>query len=279
MPPITWNDLLFPGRATDFFTRRTFSPFEVATEGHSDSNALWLAELSRLVYRRGVSEKRWWLPLPRPSRESFLSRAGLRERCFFESRKTDTQALLVEAENSHFAVLVFRGTEQRPKDFIIDINVGLQPLLSNGIGVHAGFRDALDSVWNKIKPELDKLTCPIFFTGHSLGAALATLAATLHAPQAVYAFGSPLVGNEAFVTSLKNVPIYRVIHDQDPVTIVPPAALGFRHAGEAHILTASEIAVAPGFTAWLRNLGNPSKPLADHAPVNYVDRIGMRTPV
>src|SRR5262249_14299388 len=111
-----------------------------------------------------------------------------------------------------------------------------------------------------------------FYTGHSLGAALATLAATRRAPQAVYTFGSPRVGKEAFVRSLMSIPIYRVVDDEDVVTRVPPEILGFRHVGEVHTLKEPEVTSFPPVVQH-PPLSRPPKPLADHAPVNYVDRI------
>jgi len=269
-PVTTWQDLLHPGEATDFFSRRVFPPFDPGASGYSAGNALCLAELCRLVYRHDVEEED---SPPQPTRTSFLARAGLRQRYFFDSQTTDTQALLAEpAGPSTFAVLVFRGTEQRPKDFISDLEVGLPPLGST-VEVHAGFKEAIDSVWPKIDAELSKLDCPLFYTGHSLGAALATLAAARRAPAAVYTFGSPLVGNEAFVASLSGVRVYRVVDETDAVTIVPPELLGFRHVGELHLLSAPALKLSLNPITWLRLLTGPPKPLADHAPVNYVDRI------
>lgn len=88
---------------------------------------------------------------------------------------------------------------------------------------------------------------------------------------AAYTFGSPLVGNEAFVASLSGAPIYRVVDGADVVTEVPPPELGSRHTGELHRVEAPLVA---GFKfdplAWFR----PPEFLADHAPINYVDRIG-----
>lgn len=168
---------------------------------------------------------------------------------------------------SPFAVLVFRGTEQNIKDYLTDLETGNVSLVGNKKDVHAGFTEALDSVWNEIDAALAQLFCPIFYTGHSLGAALATLAAARHAPSAVYTFGSPRVGNQAFITSLCNVPIYRIVDDEDVVTTVPSEALGFLHVGTELLLN------APGHEFSINHFLDPPKPLADHAPINYVDRI------
>jgi hypothetical protein len=268
----TWADLLRPGDATDFFSRNPLPPFDPAANAYSRENAWWLAELSRLVYRHDVEEES---PPPQPTRTSFLARARLRQRRFFASQATGTQALLVEAEfPSAFAVLVFRGTEQDPKDFLTDIEVSAIPLSTDEVQVHEGFAEAIEPVWADIDRELAMLQCQMFYTGHSLGGALATLAASRRAPRSVYTFGSPRAGNNGFVESLGHVPVYRVVDDKDVVPLVPSELLGFRHVGIPQLLTASKLSST--LSHLLSYLGTfaPPKPLADHAPINYVDRLG-----
>ncbi len=271
----TWNDLLHPGAATDFFARRPMLPFDPSTSAYHAANAVWLAELCRLMYRHDKEETE---DPPQPTRTRFLEDAGLRQRRFFQSQATDTQAMLVETGGtSPFAALVFRGSEHNIKDFITDLKLGKHTLGKTRVEVHEGFMHALHSVWREVEHELDALTCPVFFTGHSLGAALATLATALrqprHPPIATYTFGSPCVGDAAFVASLSGVAhtIHRVVDDADVVTTLPPARFGFRHVGTLHQLTASSSGRTRRST--LGGLFGPPKLLADHAPVNYVDRI------
>lgn len=101
----------------------------------------------------------------------------------------------------------------------------------------------------------------------SVGAALATLAAAKHPPKALYTFGSPQVGNQAFVNSLPNIPIHRVVDDQDIVTTLPPVFVNFQHAGKEHKLP------APKKNFSLHHLFDPPKRLDDHTPINYVERV------
>ncbi len=195
---------------------------------------------------------------------------------FFSSSSTGTQVFLVESVRAPlFAALVFRGTEQELRDFQSDLAAVTIALESDSIRVHDGFLTALNSVWDdQVAPQLQGISVPIFYAGHSLGAALATLAALRHPPTAVYTFGSPLVGNDAFVASLKGTRIHRIVDGADLVTMVPPETLGYRHAGEPHHLRDSLVS---GFKfdplAWFR----PPKSLADHAPINYVERIDSAT--
>jgi triacylglycerol lipase len=265
--PTTWDDLLRPGSATDFFSRRTLPPFEPHAAAYSRANALWLAELSRLVYRLDVEEAN---PPPRPGRSHFLRRAGLKQRAFFISEKTNTKAMLVEPiAPPAFAVLVFRGTQRSYKDARTDLHCGIALSSGDKIRVHTGFGAAIDSLWDDIERQLSGLACPLFYTGHSLGAALAVLAASRRTPQAAYTFASPRIGNEAFAASLADVPIHRVVDDRDAVTSLPPKLLGFRHVGAVQWLRAPE----ENRWFWKDLFVHPPKWLADHAPVNYVDRI------
>ena len=249
----TLDDLTNPGAANDFFTRRAMPAFVLDASFHVE-NALWLMELSRLVYRHEAPEAN----PHNPPRSQFLANVGFRQLKFFEDRATSTEAFLVR--NDRFAVLAFRGTERVPKDFIIDImmNTG-----SNDI--HHGFDVAFKSVWPSIEPELNALDCPFYYTGHSLGAALATIAVSKKRPAATYTFGSPRVGKKKFVDALHDAAIYRVVDDLDEITVVPPQAFGFAHVGTLHKL--KEDPEPP------KLIRDTWKHLADHAPVNYVDRL------
>jgi triacylglycerol lipase len=275
METTTWAELLHPGDADDFFDLPVFPPFDASLTSYSADNAWWMAELSRLVYRHDVPEK---APLT-PSRAFFLAKAGLRELNFFANDKIGAQAILVASEQPGFAALVFRGTEQGIADFaanLADLHVRSDAEI---VDVHTGFKGQLDSIWEAIELELAKLACPIFYTGHSLGAALATLAAARRSPQAVYAFGSPLVGNDAFARMTARLPIHRVVDGSDIVTVVPPTKFGFVHTGTAHRIGTVEAKprLTTAILRVLRTLVNirrhPPKYLADHAPKNYVQRL------
>jgi hypothetical protein len=268
MPTTTRDDLLYPGEATDFFARRKFPLFDPTTGAYNAGNALWLAELSRLVYREP--------PIPLPPGNNLPASVTYIRHSFIVSKATDTQAMLIEFGGiSPFAVLAFRGTEQKPQDLITDLEIGLHTLGKNKVEIHEGFTEALDSVWFKIEKELDALKCPVYFTGHSLGAALATLAVARRLPQnppkAVYTFGSPRVGNSVFVATLSSIAntIHRVVDDEDIVATLPPIGLGFAHVGIAKILS-SPVGGGPFSLGGLFKL---PEFLADHAPINYVDRV------
>lgn len=110
-----------------------------------------------------------------------------------------------------------------------------------GIKVHAGFRRSLDLLWPAVQCWLETLPPlrGIILSGHSLGGAMAVLAAWRLQRQGrrvagVITFGAPRVGNAAFARSCTasglDRRIWRVVWGGDPVPHVPPA-LGYCHIG------------------------------------------------
>lgn len=271
MSTATWSDLCHAGQAVDFFQRRGMPCFEPEMLGFSAVNALWLSEISRLVYRHDAPESR---PDQAPTREHLLRHAGFQTRHFVAHPSWRIHALLVTCqEPTPFAVLAFRGTELNWRNCLIDADVGLAGLLKRP-AVHRGFLRALDCIWPDLLPAIaEQAHLPLFVTGHSLGGALAILAGTRLAPRAVYAFGCPRVGNAAFAASTRLPPIYRVVHGQDLVPRVPPAWLGFEHVGEVHELPNARDSFAPGPKGWWQRLTHPPRLLGHHAPIHYTDQL------
>ena len=145
-------------------------------------------------------------------------------------KSTDTQAYVVvrKGENgAGFAVVCFRGTQQL-KDWLTNLNIDTVPIYgSTGgeIGVmHEGFHTAYKSVEDRIYAQLKGLNgMPIYFTGHSLGGALAVVATWYHDKHklaACYTFGAPRVGDSRLAGRFRT-PIYRVVNGIDPVPFVP----------------------------------------------------------
>lgn len=116
-----------------------------------------------------------------------------------------------------------------------------------GVLVHEGFHAAYEEIKDELQKTLAEAVAdgrPLWFCGHSLGAALATIAAYKHRDQVhgLYTFGSPRVGNgafvEAFSESLRN--IWRFVHHHDAVTAMPPEGFGaasYAHAGQLRFIT------------------------------------------
>ena len=140
------------------------------------------------------------------------------------------QAYLLKDGNG-IHVLSFRGTEVSQKsDILADLKAG-KNLEACGGKVHVGFKGEINKIWPVIEKAIANINT-IYVTGHSLGAAMATIAASRMQSKvtALVTFGSPRVGNQEFVNSL-NVTHYRVQNNCDDVTKVPFRLSGFRHHG------------------------------------------------
>ena len=106
-------------------------------------------------------------------------------------------------------VLCFRGTE--PAEFS-DIKADLNALpdkAANGHGlVHNGFQTEIEKIWDQIRTAMAKMKLDgkqFYITGHSLGGAMATIAASRlpDVCDALYTYGSPRAGTRKFVKSFK----------------------------------------------------------------------------
>src|SRR6185436_867064 len=206
---------------------------------YSDRMAWIMASLAQLVYEKFEDGGDTYDYLV-----AELSGGGFELLDWFNDKETDTQAFLVA--NKAFAVLAFRGTEVTARHDIITDARALKisiPIIEGKIRIHEGFNHAYSKVEAQIEQSLtDKLgDRPLYITGHSLGAALATVATKNIEKKkwfrdqlaACYTFGSPRVGNKTFGDDLKS-PIYRVVNTTDVVTVVP--TFGYRHVGDIRFL-------------------------------------------
>ncbi len=242
------------------------------------SEAAWCAEFSRLAYCDYATVL-----------EAALARVGFSLLGTFE--RSGTEAFL--AEGPAFAVLAFRGSDDLDA-WILNLNARSAPWRGAG-EVHRGFAAALDVVWPAIEDRLADLRAPLFLTGHSHGAALATLAAGLLPEASLITIGSPRVGTEAFRQSFQARPgaARRFVNNRDLVCHVPLYELGFRHVGEPYLIdpdgrVSAEEEDDGGFVELIsRSLkgglgagpfreardGTLPREASDHAPINYVSAL------
>ncbi|GAB5407118.1 MAG: lipase family protein [Aureliella sp.] len=142
----------------------------------------------------------------------------------------------------HDCVVVCRGTEPNEwNDIKADVNA-VAVLADTAGRVHRGFKREVDDLWPRLEQALKENDKPLWFAGHSLGGAMATicagrckLAEIPSNPNAIFTYGSPRVGNERYINFVK-VPHYRWVNNNDIVTRVPPAWLGYRHNGKEFYL-------------------------------------------
>lgn len=280
--PSSISDLLVPNLRYHYLAGADRLPFDAAAGAFHLRNAWWMAEMSFLAYvktRRFIARA--------------LLRAGFSDVRFHE--ESGTSAFIAEAKT--FAVVVFRGTDvTETQNLLADVRFLF--VAEPGAGrVHRGFRRALDAVWPRLARALDRLPqgLPVWFTGHSLGAALAVLAARRHGrARGVCTFGAPRVGDEAFRESVTPRP-WRIVNDGDLVTFLPPP-LGYRHVGQPYVLLndgrlsraasswerlkdrfQSRVAEPPhgGGRFWRPLLSRMllGNALSDHAPIHYAVRL------
>ena len=198
-------------------------------------------------------------------------------------------------KENKLAVVAFRGTDKDdPTDLIDDVEAELVPW-SGTARVFKGWRDAFEEVRQDLLPAVQKIDCKLLITGHSLGAALATVLASIKAPSALYTIGSPRVGDHDFVAALSGVKNFRYVDCCDVVTQLPPKLLGYAHLGSPlyidrnrhtienpsdDFISADRLRAREDYLlqyAW--KSGNAGfRDLADHAPINYVTAIAAAKP-
>jgi triacylglycerol lipase len=139
--------------------------------------------------------------------------------------------------SEHDVVLACRGTEPTEwNDIQADANAVMSVVGTFG-NVHSGFNREVDDLWPVLEDLIRENTKPVWFCGHSLGGAMATIcayrcktSAISSNPQELHTFGSPRVGCRRYIRHAE-VTHYRWVHNNDVVTRVPPAWMGYRHCG------------------------------------------------
>jgi triacylglycerol lipase len=213
MNPLQFDDTpLFRARATDFSMR----------------NSRFLAELSLAAYEQNETRLK-----------HELANLDLADCRLIEDVETDTQALVGSTKQA--IVVAFRGTEPtKLKDLLTDIELCMT---EGPLGqVHEGFWESLQAIWSKLERAIaarhdGKRT--LWFTGHSLGGALAQLAVArlirMQRPtQGVYTYGAPRCGNTRFASQFNRLArssSFRFVNEADLIPDVTPKFLGFEHCG------------------------------------------------
>jgi triacylglycerol lipase len=161
----------------------------------------------------------------------------------FESKKNelsatyDSHGLIGEGRGA--VLLAFAGTDPLIWETVAtDLRT-----VPNPEDIHAGFAVATGAVKDKIDQAVAisrQRQQPLLITGHSLGAAMAAIAAEMaydagHAPVAVYTYGMPRTGGKTFKARYDEKKLsgitYRLVNGPDIVPTVPPSFLGYLHVG------------------------------------------------
>ncbi len=166
---------------------------------------------------------------------------------FFDAH--GTQAFVMS--NNNIIVVSFRGTEpSKIEDWLTDIDFNFVDGPLEG-RVHDGFYTALNNVWQKLERTISLFRAnqpkSLWFTGHSLGAAVAALAVAKLRDQdrpvdGLYTFGQPRTGDRTFARNFNlefKPQSFRFVNNNDIVTRVPPRAMNFSHVGTFQYFTES----------------------------------------
>ena len=139
--------------------------------------------------------------------------------------------------NKDIFVFAFRGTEpDELSDILADLNAFPSGAMTHGL-VHSGFKGEVDKLWEQLVEffERNNKGKTFYITGHSLGAAMATIATSRFEEftpvEHLYTFGSPRVGTRSFVKNIQT-PHTRVKNNNDIVTTVPLFLMGYKHHGD-----------------------------------------------
>lgn len=230
-------------------------------------NALFLARACELAYYPGAEG------VPR-----FRAELGMEARLIGVD---NTQVYVAQDDGA--VVVAFRGSEAPTtldglKDWLLTNanNYLILPegragtdFAAAGVGArfHRGFLEALEMVWAPLLSAVEEAQKtgerPLWVTGHSLGGALALLAAwrlqrAFMAVQEVVTFGAPMIGNaaasEAFAREFPGK-IFRYVDLEDVVPLLPTVSLianAYSHCQSEVGLSAAE---AAGVQAALAALG------------------------
>jgi triacylglycerol lipase len=191
-------------------------------------------------------------------------------------------------QNSDDLVIACRGTE--PTEFNdIAADLKAMPVKSESVSrVHQGFKAEVDELWPMVLEDITRkvnVDNKLWFCGHSLGAAMATIMASrcyyeesIRDPEELYTYGSPRVGWKKYVNTL-GVKHHRWVNNNDIVTRVPLAIMLYKHDGEEHYMNAyGKVRNPTGWQRikdrfrglWMGLKAGGVDSFSDHSMTNYV---------
>jgi triacylglycerol lipase len=218
----------------------------------NSGNAYWMARLSKEVYDKTSNSDQ------KPDENGILNDIMKDDPGFISVigfNKNSSQAAVIEHEK--YICMAFRGTNELA-DWIDNINAISEKALFGEF--HRGFYQSVMDIWGPMyqtyRSLMDKERRPIFFTGHSLGGAMATVAASIFVFNdwpftSVYTFGQPRVmsreTSRIFNAECKNR-FYRFQNNNDVVTRAPARLMGYSHVGSfIYISEEKKLHDDPGF--------------------------------
>ena len=191
------------------------------------------------------------------------------------------------AASEDYTLISFLGSERDYEIWQENIDASfIEGPFNQGDRVHRGFNKGIEQEIINIESKMINVgskNAPIFLTGHSLGGAIANLAAaylykTNHPIHSVYTFGAPRVGCKNFrdiYNRFDNGRSFRIVNRHDIVCRIPPRVLRYKHVGELYYLN-SEGTIHKGVNSWKRLLLylDPS----GKEPKAYIKELAKRFP-
>jgi predicted lipase len=247
------------------------------------------AMLAKFAYSNSDTLGDLWIKMHNSKRENVTNVfKGVKQYPeFYNDDKTGAYAFSMLKERTLY--FVFRGTNDA-QDAMVDLDLIRVPyfegIKQSNIKVHCGFKKQFEALKEPILKTLGKYLKDIdvvYFVGHSLGGALATLfageVARFNEVKVIcHTFGSPRVGNKAYaIWFQENVKdSVRITNLRDPVAQMPISAY-FQHVSDAVCIMddLSVKDVPDGKWYWrLANFKmNVCKPVLAHSCDQYIERL------
>ena len=250
--------LLTPAKGAVFFENWDR---DVDTANHD----LLCAEMSRLAYAENSVVN------------TALQSIGFSSIAFADANNLGTQGFAAKNAARGLTVLAFRGTESnRFEDVVSDVDTLQRHYRRGGrlCQVHGGFLKAyeLQAVQDLTAAVRRQRVGRLLVTGHSLGAALATLAAVDTTPARLVTFGSPRVGDDAFRALFSGLEVRRFVGCCDVVSRVPPERFDAAHLARLlEELGAPGSSLIGGALGWLKL----NAEFAHVSTARYINRNGL----
>jgi len=198
----------------------------------TNNKAFWKASLSMAIASNDAYAKEEFID---QIKEKYITQLGFKGFKSFDSGQS-TQGFVVWDDN--LVVVSFRGSEFTYYDWIgTNAKIASHPTNYYGhvhLGFHKGFHE-VSSELHAIVNDVYTSNKKFYLTGHSLGAAVASIAAAEwkqeFSPDGIFSFGQPKTGKKDFVQFMNasyTNNFIRFKNDQDFVTRIPP---NFSHFG------------------------------------------------
>jgi len=231
------------------------TPFTLAD---AESSLLRPAQFARVAYCSSKAITAWSCGQPCQdlgSNVTFLQSGGDEGLIplYFIAHDADDQSIVVAHEGTDSKNIL--SILNDAKFGLVDLNATRFPeTAGKGIQVHSGFQQTFERTADGLlagvmKALADTGEKKVVVTGHSLGAAIATMTGAMiknavdpSVEVTVSGFGLPRGGNQEWADFLDSgVGVTFMSNQNDPVPTVPPRFLGFQHSsGEIHIVDDSQ---------------------------------------